>query len=229
MFESMNHVCDEKVRFFLETNIVTTVQTPKRTLTDLLSAFWFKVLTFLLVFDIVNLFISSKRFKGLILNSSNNYKTCLKLWTMFVMKKFGIVSWVLIFLFFLNRIKRDLEDDLEIFLYLKFIFYSFVFFSLSLYPVFSRFCFCRRTCDQKKSSECYCQFWCRIYLQIFDNHNTFQDIIVDERDFTREFNNFFQKTSLSSLDVCHDSKKLRLSTIYILVLLRRQLNFLNLS
>ena len=79
VFESMNHVCDEKGRIFLETNIVTTVQTPKRTLTDLLSAFWFKVLTFLLVFDIGNLFISSKRFKGLILNSSNNYKTCLKL------------------------------------------------------------------------------------------------------------------------------------------------------
>ena len=121
-----------------------------------------------------------------------------------------------------NRIiKRNLEDDLEIFLYVKFIFYSFVFSSLSLYSVSSKFCFCRRTCDQKKSSECYCQFCSQIYLQIFGNHNTFQDIIVDDRDFTREFNNFFQKTSLSSLDVCHDhalfidSKKLRFSTIHI--------------
>ena len=49
-----------------------------------------------------------------------------------------------------NRImKRNLEDDLEIFLYVKFIFYSFVFSSLSLYSVSSKFCFCRRTCDQK--------------------------------------------------------------------------------
>ena len=91
-----------------------------------------------------------------------------------------------------------------IFLYLKFRFYSFVFSILSLYSVFSHFCFCKRTCDQKKSSECYCQFCSWIYPQIFDNHNTFQHINVDERDFTREFNNFFQKTSLFSLNVCHD-------------------------
>ena len=74
VFESMNRVCDEKVLFFVELNIVTTVQTPKRTLTDLPYAFWFDVLTFLSVFDIVNLFISSKRFKGFILNSISNYK-----------------------------------------------------------------------------------------------------------------------------------------------------------
>ena len=70
----MNRVCDEKALFFVELNIVTTVQTPKRTLTDLPYAFWFEVLTFLSVFDIVNLFISAKRFKGLILNSISNYK-----------------------------------------------------------------------------------------------------------------------------------------------------------
>ena len=53
----MNHVCAEKIWVFFETNIVTTVQTPKRTLTDLPYSFWFEVLTFLSVFDIVNLFI----------------------------------------------------------------------------------------------------------------------------------------------------------------------------
>ena len=155
-------------------------------------------------------------------------------WTTPVMKNSGIVSWVLIFLFFLNRVKRHLEDNLEIFLYLKFGFYSFVLSNLSLYSVFSHFCFCKRTCDQKKSNECYCQFCSRIYPQMFDNHNNFQDIIADERDLTREFNYFFQKTSLFSLDLCQDhalfvdSKKLRSSTVHILVLLRHQLNFLNL-
>ena len=46
---------------------------------------------------------------------------------------------ILIFNFsiFLSRIKK-LEDDLEIFLYLKFRFYSFVFSNLSLYSVFSK-------------------------------------------------------------------------------------------
>ena len=74
LFESINHVCDEKVWIFLETNIVTTVQILKHTLTDLPYAFFFEVLTFLSVFDIVNLFMSSKRFKGLISNSSSNSK-----------------------------------------------------------------------------------------------------------------------------------------------------------
>ena len=121
------------------------------------------------------------------------------------------------FSIFLNRVKRNLEDDLEIFLYLKFRFYSFVFSNLSLYSVFSHFCFWKRTCDQKKSTECCCQFCSWIYPQIFDNHNTFQDIVVDEWDFTCELNNFFQKTSLLSLNICHDqalfidSKKAKIS------------------
>ena len=88
----MNHVSAEKVWVFLETNIVTTVQTLKRTLTDLPYTFWFEVLTFLSVFDIVNLFISSKRFKGFILNSSSKYKHVLTQSTMFMTKKFRIVS-----------------------------------------------------------------------------------------------------------------------------------------
>ena len=46
---------------------------------------------------------------------------------------------ILIFNFsiFLSRVKK-FEDDLEIFLYIKFRFYSFVFSNLSLYSVFSK-------------------------------------------------------------------------------------------
>ena len=94
------------------------------------------------------------------------------------MKNFPIVSRVLIFLLFLNRVKINLEDNLEILLYLKFRFYSFVFSNLSLHSVFSHFCFYKRTCDQKKSSECYCQFCSRIYQEIFDNHNTFKTLLL---------------------------------------------------
>ena len=65
-------------------------------------------------------------------------------WTMFVMKKFGIVSWVLIFLFFLNRVKRNLKDDLNIFLYLKFRFYLFVFSNPFLHSVFLHFYFSKK-------------------------------------------------------------------------------------
>ena len=40
-------------------NIVTTAQTSKRILPHLLYVFWFELLSFLSVFDIINLFISS--------------------------------------------------------------------------------------------------------------------------------------------------------------------------
>ena len=59
-------------------NIVTTAQTSKCILPHLLNVFCFEVLGFLSVFDIINLFISSKRFKGLILNSSSIYKHVLE-------------------------------------------------------------------------------------------------------------------------------------------------------
>ena len=34
-------------------------------------------------------------------------------------------------------------------------------------------------------------------------HNTFQDIIIDERDFTDDFIKLFYKRWLMHLDVCH--------------------------
>ena len=111
---------------------------------------------------------------------------------------------VLSFSIFSNRVKRNLKNDLEIFLYLKFRFHLFVFFNHSLYSVFLHFCLCKKTCDQKKSSECYCQFCSRNYPYIFDNVNAFQNIIIDKQDFALKFNKFFQKSSLFSLGVCHN-------------------------
>ena len=115
VFESVKLIWDEKVWIFLETNIATTVQIPKHTLTDFPYALWFEVLTFLSLFDIANLFISSKRSKGLILNSSNNYKHVFRSMDHVCDEKVwdGVLSFD--FSIFLNGVKRNLEDDLEIF------------------------------------------------------------------------------------------------------------------
>ena len=80
---------------------------------------------YFVVFDIINFYISSKRFKGLILNSSSHYKQLFESMNYVCDKK----NWN--------------------FLYWRFRFYSFVFSSLSLCSVFSHFCFCKRTCDQR--------------------------------------------------------------------------------
>ena len=108
----------------------------ERTLTDLPYTFWFEVLTFLSVFDIINLLISSKRFKGFIFSSSSNYKPVLesinhvcdkKVWDRVLSFNFSIS---------LNRVKNNLEDDLDIFLYLSLFisfFQSFFIFSFFTY------------------------------------------------------------------------------------------------
>ena len=93
---------------------------------------------------------------------------------------------------------------MEIFLYLNFRFYSFVFSNLSLYSVFSYFSFCKRTCDHKKSRECYCHFCSQIYPQIFDNILLFKRLLLMNEILLLSFIIFFQKTSLFSLDICHD-------------------------
>ena len=51
-----------------------------------------------------------------------------------------------------------------------------------------------------------CKLCSQIYLQLFDEHQYFGDIIIDERDFTQAFNKFFYKRSLFSLDICHNHK-----------------------
>ena len=80
----------------------------------------------------------------------------------------------------------------------------FLFFNkFSLYSIATHFYFCKRVCDSKKVTECYCELCSGVYPQIFDLHNTFEDIAIDSRDFSDDFCKFFPP--LISLDVCYDS------------------------
>ena len=99
---------------------------------------------------------------------------------------------------FLNSLREVLKNDLEIFFYLKFRFYSFIINNLSLYSVFAH-----QNMQQKKPNKHYCNFCSRIYTQILNNEYIFSDIIVDEQDITSQINKFFSRRSLLSLDVCH--------------------------
>ena len=92
---------------------------------------------------------------------------------------------------FLNRLRDELKDDLEIYFYLSHRFHSFVFNNFSLYSVLVHFTLRKRRCDKKEPYERFCNFCSRITPQIFDKEYSFNDIISDERDFTREFNDFF--------------------------------------
>ena len=96
---------------------------------------------FLWMFDMINLYVSSKRWKAFIFNN----KRCKSVFGSInnvCGKKCGIF-------YLLNKVKKILENDLEIYLYIKFRLYSFVYSNLSLFSVFSHFCFCERRCDHR--------------------------------------------------------------------------------
>ena len=48
---------------------------------------------------------------------------------------------------FLKDLKKNLQDNLEIYFYLKFRFYSFVLSNLSLFSIFSHVCFYKKCGD----------------------------------------------------------------------------------
>ena len=104
----------------------------------------------------------------------------------------------------MNFLKKS-KDDLANSFYLKFKILSSIFHNLSLHSVFAHFCYCKRTCDQKKANEFYCEFCSQIFRQIFDHRNAFEEIIIDKRDFPEGLNKFFEKDLLFPLDVCYNN------------------------
>ena len=108
------------ILIFSETNNVTVQISHQRQciLTDLPNVFCFQALIFLSIFDIVNLSVSSERFRIFIFNShyinvfrSMNNACDEELWNRLLNSNFSV---------FMNKIKEKLEDDLEfLFIYLK--------------------------------------------------------------------------------------------------------------
>ena len=99
----------------------------RKYLADLPYAFWFEVLAFLSVFDIVNLHIFSKRFKGLILNRRINYKHLFE--SMDYVCDAENRNLVLSFNFsiFFKFTEKIFDDDLQLFLFKVLIFFLFCF------------------------------------------------------------------------------------------------------
>ena len=163
--------------------------------------FWVQFLNFLTVLDIINLYYSYKNFASIVFSIKHKLlfdpmdSVCnLKTWNSIIEKNIST---------FLVNVRDVLKDDFGIFYHLKSRLYSFVFNNLSLYSIFAHFCFCKRTCDNRKRKERYCNFCSRIYAQICNDENVFHDIIIDEEDFISQFNEFFKGMSIFSLDVCH--------------------------
>ena len=134
---------------------------------------------------------------------------------------------------FLNTLRDELKDDLEIYFYLSYRFHSFIFNNLFLYSVFVHFTLCKRRCGKKERYELFCNFPSQITSQIFNKEYSFNDIIINERDFSREFNFFFFFLNLYFLlifvAVMHflsTQRKLKFLVVHILKTLKPQISFL---
>ena len=163
---------------------------PDCTLSDLPYMCWFRILNFLTSFDIINLYFSSKKFTTIIF--STKYSLVFKVMDRVCDEEIWVDILSRNFSEFLNRLRGELKDDLKIYFYLRYRFHWFIFNNLSLYSIFAHFTLCKRRCNKKEPYERFCNFCSRITPQIFDKEYNF-NIIIDERDFTREFNDFFLK------------------------------------
>ena len=150
---------------------------------------WLQILNFLTRFDIINLYFSSKKFTTIIVSTKYNSvfkqmdRVCdEEIWVDILSRNFSD---------FLNRLRDELKDDLEIYFHLSYRFHSFIFNNFSLYSVFAHSTLCKRSCDKRKLYERFCNFCSGITRQVFDKEYNFNDIIIDEPDFTCEFNYFF--------------------------------------
>ena len=147
-----------------------------------------QVLEFLMVVDIINLYLCSKRFLSIIFNAK--HKLLFKLVGNICNEK----RWVAIlhqnFSDFLNRLREVLHDNLETFFYLQFRFHSFIYNKVSLYPIFAHFFLLKEHVTEKTLENTTVIFVLKFILKFFDNENIFNDIILDEQDFTSKFNKF---------------------------------------
>lgn len=141
-----------------------------------------------MVVDIINLYLCSKRFLPIIFNAK--HKLLFKLVGNICNEK----RWVAIlhqnFSDFLNRLREVLNDNLETFFYLQFRFHSFIYNKVSLYPIFAHFFLLKEHVTEKTLENTTVIFVLEFILKFFDNENIFNDIILDEQDFTSKFNKF---------------------------------------
>ena len=129
-------------------------------------------------FDIINFYLSSKKFTTIIFSAK--YSSVFKLMDRVCDEEIWVDILSRNFFDFLNRLSDELNDDLEIYFYLRCRFQSFIFNNLSVYSVFVHFTLCKRRCDKKEPYQRSCNFCSRITPQIFNKEYNFNDIIIDE-------------------------------------------------
>ena len=141
------------------------------------------------MFDIISLCSTSNFFFKMIFNTQ--CKSIFKMNNICSDKAWNKILSINFFNY-LGRLRKELQDDLETFLYLRYRLSSFILDNrISLHMAFAHFCFCKRTCDKRNSKERYCKLCSRIYPQIFDEYQYLDDIIIDDRDFSGSFTKFF--------------------------------------
>ena len=97
-----------------------------------------------------------------------------------------------------GALKKQFDDEPLLYLKIRGGFPT-LFRRLSIFSVFEHLFYCTRTYDKKKD---FCKLSTAINIINNDESRMFEDIAIDERDFTTCFHKFFERKSLFSLKIC---------------------------
>ena len=97
-----------------------------------------------------------------------------------------------------GALKKQFDDEPLLYLKIRGGFPT-LFRRLSIFSVFEHLFYCTRTYDKKKD---FCKLSTAINIINNDESRMFEDIAIDERDFTTCFHKFFERKSLFSLKLC---------------------------
>ena len=158
--------------------------------------FWFLVFRCLLIFELIDLKLVSKRFQELV-NCHVKFKRIFDLtngmcdevlWNKKIQENLSNFKEV---------IGAEFKGDLILQMYVKHDFSS-IFNKVNLCQIFSHFAFCKRNCDSDTE---LCRMCSRVYPNcVTDEFHLFDEIIIDDR-FSSKFKAFFLSQYCMYLDI----------------------------
>ena len=98
-----------------------------------------------------------------------------------------------------ERLKSQFKDDFLMYFSIKNNF-CYVVHRLAIFSVFEHLLNCTRVSDTMKN---YCKFCSCVTLTKTDNQRMFEDIVIDEIDFTKSFLNSFKPKLVFYIKICH--------------------------
>ena len=128
-------------------------------------------------------------------------------WRMFLKRNFEVLMKEIKHIFvYVNPAKKLYTNYCEYLFFNERIFSAEVQKLLSLYSLFMRLCFCKRSCDETNDKK-YCTLCSKVSTKSYDDKVLFKEILVDWRDFNYKFLHFTRGHLFISLSIFWNSSR----------------------